>query len=141
MGAPGGFYSAPSQMSFSSPCRMRWQPRPPHLQTLRMRTFVIHHQTGGCSTETGEVPGKTSLVRGSRIKTSYGDSVVVLTALSRSRSRPGEVSCQESYRRRRNKLAEKELHHISEKLSHRLTELDQVCVLFEGDINSMCSST
>lgn len=126
MGAPGGFYSAPSQMSFSSPCRMRWQPRPPHLQTLKMRTFVIHPQTGGCSTET-EVPGKTSLVRGSRIKTSYGDSAAVLTDLSRSR--PGEVSCQESYRRRRNKLAEKELHHISEKLSNRLTELDQVCFI------------
>ncbi len=33
-----------------------------------------------------------------------------------------------SYRRQRNKQAEEELHHISEKLSHRLEELDQVCV-------------
>lgn len=32
-----------------------------------------------------------------------------------------------SYRRQRNKKAEEELHHISEKLSHRLEELDQVC--------------
>ncbi|XP_044047141.1 centrosomal protein of 95 kDa-like isoform X2 [Siniperca chuatsi] len=31
-----------------------------------------------------------------------------------------------SYRRQRNKQAEKELHHISEKLSHRLEELDQM---------------
>uniref|UniRef100_UPI0037E8F902 centrosomal protein of 95 kDa-like n=1 Tax=Semicossyphus pulcher TaxID=241346 RepID=UPI0037E8F902 len=31
-----------------------------------------------------------------------------------------------SYRRRRNKKAEEELHHISEKLSHRLEELDQM---------------
>lgn len=34
-----------------------------------------------------------------------------------------------SYRRQRNKKAEEELHHISEKLSHRLEELDQVCGL------------
>ena len=33
-----------------------------------------------------------------------------------------------SYRRQRNKKAEEELHHISENLSHRLEELDQVCV-------------
>lgn len=33
-----------------------------------------------------------------------------------------------SYRRQRNKKAEKELHHLSENLSHRLEELDQVCV-------------
>ncbi|KAM8772219.1 centrosomal protein of 95 kDa-like isoform 2-T2 [Acanthopagrus schlegelii] len=31
-----------------------------------------------------------------------------------------------SYRRQRNKKAEEELHHISEKLSHRLEELDQM---------------
>lgn len=31
-----------------------------------------------------------------------------------------------SYRRQRNKQAEEELHHISEKLSHRLEELDQM---------------
>lgn len=31
-----------------------------------------------------------------------------------------------SYHRQKNKQAEEELHHISEKLSHRLEELDQV---------------
>lgn len=48
-----------------------------------------------------------------------------------SRSRLDEESCVEplSYRRERNKQAEEELHHISEKLSHRLKELDQVCVV------------
>ncbi|XP_076585078.1 centrosomal protein of 95 kDa-like isoform X2 [Chaetodon auriga] len=39
-----------------------------------------------------------------------------------------------SHRRQRNKQAEEELHHISEKLSHRLEELDQMLkrVLSEG---------
>lgn len=51
-----------------------------------------------------------------------------------SRSRLDEESCVEplSYRRERNKQAEEELHHISEKLSHRLKELDQVGVCVEG---------
>lgn len=35
-----------------------------------------------------------------------------------------------SYRRQSNRKAEEELHHISEKLSNRLEELDQVSVLF-----------
>lgn len=33
-----------------------------------------------------------------------------------------------SYRRQSNKKAEEELHQISEKLSHRLEELDEVCM-------------
>lgn len=40
-----------------------------------------------------------------------------------------------SDQRRKNKQAEKELHHISEKLSHRLEELDQV-LRRNGDLNS-----
>nr|XP_046265146.1 centrosomal protein of 95 kDa-like isoform X3 [Scatophagus argus] len=44
------------------------------------------------------------------------------------RNRLEEDSFREplSYRRQRNKQAEEELHHISEKLSHRLEELDQM---------------
>ncbi|XP_028273284.1 centrosomal protein of 95 kDa-like isoform X2 [Parambassis ranga] len=48
------------------------------------------------------------------------------------RDRKGSRVAQEgfeeplSYRRQRNKLAEEELHHISENLSHRLEELDQM---------------
>lgn len=43
------------------------------------------------------------------------------------------------YRRQRNKRAEEELHHISENLSFRLEELDQVrvcvCVVCERSRN------
>lgn len=47
-----------------------------------------------------------------------------------SSSRLEEDSFEEplSHRRQKNKRAEEELHHISEKLSHRLEELDQVCM-------------
>lgn len=45
------------------------------------------------------------------------------TWLQEERSREGSPS----YQRQKNKEAEEELHHISEKLSHRLEELDQVC--------------
>lgn len=47
-----------------------------------------------------------------------------------SSSRLEEDSFEEplSHRRQKNKRAEEELHHISEKLSHRLEELDQVCI-------------
>ncbi|KAK1886590.1 Centrosomal protein of 95 kDa [Dissostichus eleginoides] len=38
-----------------------------------------------------------------------------------------------SYRRQRNKKAEEELHHISENLSHRLEELDQMLKRVLGD--------
>ncbi|KAM7393961.1 hypothetical protein PAMP_020794 [Pampus punctatissimus] len=38
-----------------------------------------------------------------------------------------------SYRRQRNKEAEEELHHISEKLSHRLEELDQMLKRVMGE--------
>lgn len=48
--------------------------------------------------------------------------------LSRSRLDEGGFEEPLSHRRQRNKQAEEELHHISEKLSHRLEELDQVCV-------------
>ncbi|XP_035032902.1 centrosomal protein of 95 kDa isoform X1 [Hippoglossus stenolepis] len=43
-------------------------------------------------------------------------------------SNQSEEGCEEplSYRRQRNRKAEKELHHISEKLSHRLEELDEM---------------
>uniref|UniRef100_A0A8D3B6V9 Centrosomal protein 95 n=1 Tax=Scophthalmus maximus TaxID=52904 RepID=A0A8D3B6V9_SCOMX len=34
-----------------------------------------------------------------------------------------------SYRRQRNRKAEEELHHISENLSYRLEELDEVCLM------------
>lgn len=57
-------------------------------------------------------------------------TVSLLYGVFLSRSRLDEQSFEEplSYRRQRNKQAEEELHHISEKLSHRLEELDQVCV-------------
>lgn len=45
---------------------------------------------------------------------------------SRSRLPEECVEGPMSDQRRKNKQAEKELHHISEKLSHRLEELDQV---------------
>ncbi|XP_060945512.1 centrosomal protein of 95 kDa-like [Limanda limanda] len=43
-------------------------------------------------------------------------------------SNQSEEGCEEplSYRRQRNRKAEEELHHISEKLSHRLEELDEM---------------
>ncbi|XP_042341245.1 centrosomal protein of 95 kDa-like [Plectropomus leopardus] len=47
------------------------------------------------------------------------------TGLS-SRLEEGDVQEPLSYRRQRNKQAEEELHHLSENLSHRLEELDQM---------------
>lgn len=65
VGAPGGYYSVPSQMSFSSPCRRTWQPsRLRHRTRKRMskmkRTRVTHkeNQTEGLAVQTGQVSGK-----------------------------------------------------------------------------------
>lgn len=59
----------------------------------------------------------------------FSDCLSLLCCVFLSSSRLEEEGFEEplSYRRQRNKQAEEELHHISENLSHRLEELDQVC--------------
>lgn len=148
MGVPGEFYSAPSQMCSSSPCRMRWRPRLLLHQTLRRkrkmkRIWVIHEDSRTEGYITGQASGKRGAVPENRKKEIIlcRDDAVMLIFLTvslsllygvflSSSSRVEEEGFEEplSYRRQRNKQAEEELHHISEKLSHRLEELDQVCV-------------
>lgn len=55
----------------------------------------------------------------------------VFVTIWSSSSKVAEEPCEEplSYRRQKHQRAEKELHHISEKLSLRLEELDQVTPL------------
>ncbi|XP_033985038.1 centrosomal protein of 95 kDa-like isoform X2 [Trematomus bernacchii] len=55
------------------------------------------------------------------------------TGLSSSRLEEEDLKEPLSYRRQRNKKAEEELHHISENLSHRLEELDQMLKRVLGD--------
>lgn len=82
MGAPKGFYSAPSQMSFSSPCRMRLQPPPLRHQTLKRKsemkcTRVIHEeiQTEGGASEIEQSSGKVEFKLEKGIECPHGNNL------------------------------------------------------------------
>lgn len=62
----------------------------------------------------------------------------VIVFLSSSRLEEEGFEEPLSYRRQRNKQTEEELHHLSENLSHRLEELDQVCVCVLYSVPANC---
>lgn len=132
-------------MCSSSPCRMSWQPPPLLHQTLKRKRKLtriwvmfrdLRTMIGLGSGKSLRFSGRTKpWVSSSLFLCFYEHDLVIVCLLSdftcpsRNNRTPHEefeefLSC----RRQRNKQAEEELHQISEKLSHRLEELDQVCV-------------
>lgn len=128
---PGGFYFTPSQMFFTSLCRMGGLLPPAHLPTVtrkikmrRMCALWVDNWTPGRATNTREAQGSGSL---RWLECMWGWCEIACgVSLSRSRLHEEGLERPLSFHRQKSKQAEKELHHISEKLSHRLEELDQV---------------